>query len=155
MSPPRLSIESRLQKHIKKLDGCWVFTGSLDKDGYGVFNYGRGKQVRAHRMSYEFYISQIPKGYLVCHKCDNPSCINPSHLFLGSHKDNTQDMIKKDRKICLKGSKHHYSKITETDVLAIRQKRLLGLKLKNIGNEFAISFQTVSSICKGKTWKHI
>jgi hypothetical protein len=155
MSPPRLSIESQLQKHIKSSNGCWIFTGCLDRDGYGVFGHGRNKQVRAHRMSYEFYVGSIPNGALVCHACDNPSCINPKHLFLGSAKDNTQDMIKKGRKASCKGSSHPLAKIDESDALWIKQQRQLSRSLKDIAKDLNISFQTVSSICKGTTWKHI
>lgn len=155
MSPPKLSIESRLQKHTKLSNGCWVFNGSLDKDGYGVFTYGRGKQVRAHRMAFEFYVGPIPNLILVCHSCDNPSCINPEHLFLGSPKDNTQDMIKKQRRPVLSGDDHPNAKLTEHQAHEIKQLRKQNVPLRSIANQYGISFQTVSSIAKGTTWKHI
>ena len=139
----------------RKRHGCWIFLGNTDRDGYGVFGHGRSKQLRAHRASFEFYKGAIKKGMFVCHSCDKPSCINPEHLFLGTAKENTQDMIKKGRKANFEGSNHPLSKLDEIDVLFIRQEREFGKKLKDIANKFGITFQTVSDICRGKTWKHL
>jgi len=155
MSPPRISIENRLQVYEVQSNGCWNFLGNKDKDGYGVFGHGRGKQLRAHRASFEFHKKTSAAGLLVCHSCDNPSCINPDHLFLGKPKDNTQDMIKKGRKANCKGSKHPSAKLNELDIVCIKEQRLLGKKLKEIANQFSITFQTVSEIYRGKTWKHL
>lgn len=155
MSPPRISIEQRLKNYVETKNGCWNFLGNKDKDGYGVFGYGRGTQLRAHRASFQFHKKTSIDGFLVCHSCDNPSCINPNHLFLGNAKDNTQDMIKKGRRANLIGSNHPLSKLSDIDVICIKQQRLLGKNLKDIANQFGITFQTVSEICKGKTWKHL
>jgi hypothetical protein len=155
MSPPRISIENRLQTYKVQSNGCWNFLGNKDKDGYGVFSHGRGKQLRAHRASFEFYNKTSADGLLVCHSCDNPSCINPDHLFLGNPKDNTQDMIKKGRKANCQGSNHPLAKLNELDVISIKEQRSLGKKLIDIANQFGITFQTVSEICKGRTWKHL
>ena len=89
----------RFLKKIRKTNECWIWTAALDKDGYGVFRYKNKEKYKykAHRFSYEFFIGEIPKGKLVCHTCDNPPCVNPYHLFLGTRKDNTQDMLKKGR----------------------------------------------------------
>ena len=79
--------------------GCWIFTGALNEAGYGMVGLGaRGERNdRAHRITYRHFKGEIPKGMLVCHECDVPSCCNPDHLFLGTHKDNTRDMINKKR----------------------------------------------------------
>jgi hypothetical protein len=155
MSPPRISIKNRLQTYKVQDNGCWNFLGNKDKDGYGVFGHGRGKQLRAHRASFEFHKKTSAFGLLVCHSCDNPGCINPDHLFLGNPKDNTQDMIKKGRKANCQGSNHPSAKLNEIDVISIKEQRSLGKKLINIANQFGITFQTVSEICRGKTWKHL
>jgi hypothetical protein len=83
--------------------GCWEWLAGKDKDGYGSFQYGgpRGEQKfekrRAHRVSFDLFCGGLPEGMLVCHRCDNPSCVNPDHLFLGSTKDNVRDRINKGR----------------------------------------------------------
>lgn len=85
----RVSVESASQ--------CWVWSLARDKDGYGVAHQGK-KNIRAHRVSYEVFIGQIPEGMGVLHKCDNPPCCNPEHLFLGNNQDNMDDMVAKGRK---------------------------------------------------------
>lgn len=76
--------------------GCWIWVACSDKDGYGKFQH-EGKSIQAHRASYLIYKGEIPKGKLVCHSCDITSCVNPEHLFLGSHKDNIVDSVLKGR----------------------------------------------------------
>lgn len=85
----RVSVEANSQ--------CWIWSLARDKDGYGVAHVGR-KNIRAHRVSYEAFIEQIPEGMGVLHKCDNPPCCNPQHLFLGTNQDNMDDMVIKGRK---------------------------------------------------------
>jgi len=155
MAPPLKSISEHMKNYQIDSKGCWIFGGNHDKNGYGIFMHGRGKQLRAHRVSFEFHHGGLNAEMLVCHSCDNPSCINPNHLFMGTPKDNTQDMIKKGRKANCEGSNHPLSKLDEIDVLFIRQERSFGKKLKDIANDYGITFQTVSDICRGKTWKHL
>lgn len=87
--------ESLLQLTIVKNE-CLIFTGPKNHLGYGCIGY-KGKVVKAHRLSFLFHYGHLPNDLLVLHKCDNPACINPDHLFLGTHYDNTMDMIKKGR----------------------------------------------------------
>ena len=91
-------IESRFWSMVEKGDSCWNWTGSLSKKGYGQISKTRndGPEL-AHRLSYRLFVGPIPNGIMVLHKCDNPKCVNPSHLFLGTSGDNTQDMVQKER----------------------------------------------------------
>lgn len=93
---PKQTKESFYKKVRIKKSGCWHYKGALDSGGYGIVSY-LGKLTQAHRLSWFFTNGEIPEGLLVCHKCDNRRCCNPDHLFLGTHKDNMQDMIKKGR----------------------------------------------------------
>ena len=98
ITKPRVPIKDRLLSRYKVCGDCWIYTGQKTRDGYGVIGIGRTKQLRAHRVSYELHIGPIPAGMLVCHRCDTPLCIRPEHLFLGTPKDNTQDMLLKGRR---------------------------------------------------------
>lgn len=155
MANKLISIEEKLKRYMVDDRNCWNWIAAKDKDGYGVFSHHRGKQIRAHRASYFFHIGDIPNGMMVCHSCDNRSCINPKHLFVGTAKDNTQDMIKKQRRPILRGENHPNAKLTIQQVREIKELRAQNLPLLNIANQYGIRFQTVSSIEKGKTWKNI
>ena len=88
-------IKKRFESKIKKTKDCWFWTTSKNKDGYGR-SYYKGMRL-AHRIAWILYKGKIPKGLCVLHKCDNPSCVNPTHLFLGTHQDNMSDMKRKGR----------------------------------------------------------
>lgn len=94
-----ISVESDEARFWSKVEmipesSCWHWTGAKNGKGYGVMH---GRTRLAHRFSYELHNGPIPEGMLICHSCDSPLCVNKDHLFLGSHKDNTQDMVKKGR----------------------------------------------------------
>lgn len=141
-----LSLREKFDKYTVKSDHCWDWTGHKNNGGYGAIKDSSdhsGK--KAHRVSYELHVGAIPKGMLVCHKCDNPGCVNPNHLFLGTQSDNMIDMATKGR---------HTGKLTPEEVAKIRN--MAGSDThKNIALLFGLSQQTVSGIINRKTWKHI
>lgn len=152
MAPPARPVRERLLATIRvDPSGCWIWLGKKDKNGYGIIGIRRGKQYRAHRIAYETFRGPIPESILVCHKCDEPSCINPRHLFLGTAKANTADMLQKGRANRLRGEAHPSAKLENRHVAKIRELRATGMKLLSIANRFGVTFQHVSLICRGKT----
>jgi hypothetical protein len=153
-------LESFEDNVIMNIDGCWEWKGVVSRHGYPMI-YANGKTIRAHRFSYSHFIASIEDGMIICHKCDNTLCTNPDHLFQGTHKDNTQDCISKNRfKIPAnvdkaKGSKQGMSKLTETDVYKIKQMINDGISNRPIAKIFGVIHATISQIRCGKTWKHV
>lgn len=99
---PRPSMEERFWRRVQKTDSCWTWVGSLDGHGYGQIRASGPRDVtlmilRAHRYSYELHVGPIPEGLNVCHHCDNPRCVRPDHLFVGTARDNAIDMVRKGR----------------------------------------------------------
>lgn len=155
MAPPVREIKVRLLERRAIVGDCWEWDGACDKDGYGVMGIKRGKQYRVPRVSYTEFVGEIPEGMLVCHKCDNRKCFNPDHLFIGSPRDNTLDMVSKGRKASKRGSGHKMSKLVEKDVVDIRNARSSGESLASLASRFGVTFQHISNIAKRKTWRHI
>jgi len=148
-------LKHRFFPKIKISDaGCWNWTGRL-VGGYGSLNttaLGKSEQL-AHRISWIIHNGAIPDGLCVLHSCDNPQCVNPSHLFLGTSLDNNKDRDTKHRGA--KGDRIASSKLNSGQVLEIRKHRANGLTLAGIASMFGITNQSVDSICKFKTWKHV
>lgn len=130
--------------------GCWVWTASKFWDGYGKFRLG-ATMVKAHRISFEIHNGQIPDGLHVLHKCDNPACVNPEHLFSGSHAENMADKEAKARGVSFRGSKHGRAKLTEADVAVIRAAR--GVTQQQLADQFGVSNQLISRIKSGGIWR--
>jgi len=102
--------------------GCWLWNGTKDYKGYGVI-YASKRRRFAHRFSYELYVGEIPPGLCICHKCDNPGCVNPDHLWAGTNQENVDDKMKKGRWGCGErkpGQKLSYAKLQDSDIYAIR-----------------------------------
>lgn len=129
--------------------GCIVWTAADKGNGYGMV-WQDGKVQMTHRVAYEQKYGAIPAGHLVCHRCDVRSCINPDHLFLGTHADNSADMWAKGRGLF--GDRAHWAKVSEADVQAIKAAYEAGRPQREIGAEYGLSQQQVSRICRGERW---
>lgn len=136
--------------------GCWIWIGSDYGDGrYGGFGLGqRGAVEYAHRASWRIHCGEIPAGMFVCHHCDVPACVNPHHLFLGTPKENTHDMLRKGRAGAPnhRGVRNGRAKLTEDQV---RQLRATPGTLREVGALFGVSTHIVRSIRIGKLWSHV
>ncbi len=137
------TVEQRFWDFVQKSDGCWTWSGDRIVDGYGRIRV-HGRLVLAHRMSWELHFRPIPDGLDVLHHCDNPPCVRPDHLFLGTPADNSADMVAKGR---------HYGshKLTAEDVQTIRRSRDTAA---NLATRFSVTRSTVYYIRARKTWKH-
>lgn len=140
-------LNTRFWDRVTKTETCWIISGAHTKFGYGLI----GHQL-AHRFSWELNVGPIPDGLWVLHKCDNPPCVNPDHLFLGTPKDNQQDAAKKGH--LPRGESNHRAKLREAQVIEIRNRHRNGELGRTLAKEFGISENGVSCIVNLKTWKH-
>lgn len=131
---------------------CWEYTGPISSNGYGLVVYSNRKYA-AHRLAYETFVGYIPDGMFVCHICDNKQCFNPAHLFLGSPKDNSEDMASKGR--AARGENNGFSKLCETEVRLMRQLCESGSSFGEIGRMFGISRSTARQVCNRTIWSHL
>jgi len=160
-SPQGMEAILRLKKNLEQKSRKNIETGCIEWTGFYVkhFGYGavgfKGRQMRAHRASWLVYKGEIPKGKLVCHKCDNPKCINVDHLFLGTYKENMEDMLRKKRGVFVNGEKQGSCKLNEKQVLEIRLQKSQGLSYKSLANMYGVAVSNIFSIIHRKTWKHI
>lgn len=146
MSPKRIPVSDRILNRVAKQEGaCWLWQGCFGKDGYGVIGVGK-HQKRTHRVAYECFVGEIPNGMLVCHTCDQPACVNPNHLFLGTAKENYDDMVEKGRKRAAMRDNRPSSNIKQKDIQSLIEMRKSGKTLKEISVLYGVSFQTVSRI---------
>lgn len=144
-------IKERIESMVDKCGGCWNWKGHKSLFGYGQIKIN-GSQQMAHRVTYELYVGRIPKGLCVLHKCDNPSCCNPDHLFLGTMKDNVIDCMKKGRRSNRKGENNNNAKLTEIQVKEIRRKHESGARGVELAREYNVSKQTISSVVCRIAW---
>lgn len=139
-SNTQLDFWNRVRVGENALDDCWEWVGGLSRVGYGQMTY-EGRTHTAHRLAWEFMRGEIPGELFVLHKCDNPTCCNPWHLFLGTHQDNMDDMKKKKRAI---GKK--IKRLTDEEVLAVRAMYEAGVKGQIIADVFGVTTTCVSLI---------
>lgn len=133
--------------------GCWLWTGTMNSDGYGNFGVKASCHAKAHRVSYEIYKGKIPPGLIVRHKCDNPSCVNPDHLELGTHADNSSDRSKRNRTAL--GAKNGKSVLKPEQVYSIRSLASVGMSERVIAREIGVHRGTVNAVLSGRTWAHL
>ena len=158
--------------HSVELGNCWVWTGNLSPDGYGQFmitspllpEKPRQKAARSHRVAWELTHGVAASESLVLHKCDNPKCCNPAHLFLGNQLDNINDMMRKGRYVngiarapsaAARGEANGAAKLTGSQVLEIIAARRSGSRVLELAKLFNVSVATVKRICAGRQWRHI
>lgn len=146
----------RFEAKVEKTDGCWRWLGAKHGKGYGHFKMptgkGDGRIEKAHRTAYNLYVGEIPDGLMVLHRCDNPSCVNPDHLFLGTNDDNMKDMVAKGRGNGPRGEEQHFARLTEQAVESIRSSGKSGVAL---AAQHKVSPATISDVRNRKTWRHI
>lgn len=153
MRKTQTALERFESKVYYALDGCWYWTGYLNTRGYGVVRVGR-KTALAHRFSYSIHKGEIPNGLFACHRCDNPSCINPDHIFLGTNQDNMNDMKLKGRSQDNLGHKNPKAKLNEEQVIKIRSISHM-LSPKSLAEMFDVSRACIYDVLKRKRWNHI
>ena len=146
-------VSKKFFSKIDKTDACWNWIGYLTKRGYGSFKTKFGSL--AHRFSYLYHFGDFDPSLCVCHKCDNPLCVRPDHLFLGTQKSNMDDMVSKNRQQKCKGSGASKAKLTEGHVLYIRLLYQQGYQSKILADVFGVKPSTISNIITRKTWSHI
>lgn len=147
-----------MQNFLRKTDydnGCVVWKGSKSKRGYGSVSVS-GVSLKAHRVSYSWANSvDIPDGMHVCHACDNPSCVNPEHLWLGTPRENVFDMFKKGRYRIVNSKAHSGTRLSEDDVREIVRLKESGLGYKKIAKLYPVDRTSIVGIILGKTWTHV
>lgn len=131
--------------------GCWLWMRHCEHTGYGVVRI-QGRNWQAHRATWALFYGPIPKDLKVLHHCDTRSCINPSHLFLGTQADNISDMLKKMRGRISYGEAHHKAKLTLEDVELIREKLQHGEPISTLSKQFHVSAHSIRMIKTGRSW---
>lgn len=147
----RCALKSRLS--LNSETGCLEWSGGLSSTGYGRVGF-LGNIYYCHRVSYEMHKGPIPDGLIACHKCDNPKCCNPEHLFLGTQADNMRDMGRKGRQWTVPplGESHNRAKLSEADVRYIRS---CGLSAQRIAELYRMSPRTIYRVLNRETWKSV
>ena len=131
---------------------CWEWTAGRHRRGYGKYSVNRST-LPAHRVAWVLTHGEIPEGLLVCHACDNPPCVNPAHLFLGTAKDNAADRDTKGRANTPVGERSAFAKLTDSEVLAIRA--CAAEPLKALATRYHVSAATISRVRHNLIWKHL
>ncbi len=143
-----LRLEERFWPNVRKSNGCWEWTGPKEGQGYGAI------YLKAHIVSYELLVGEVPRGVMVFHRCDNPGCVNPDHLYLGNHSDNAKDAYRNGKKLRLYGKKKPATKLSDDEVKGIRRKyHKEKVSQASLGKEYGVTQAQISRIVRAKVWK--
>jgi len=149
-------LEERFWAKVEKSTGCWNWTAAKNPKGYGIFCIEKktNSLELAHRVSYRLHYGAIPEDLRVLHHCDNPTCVRPDHLFLGTDGDNTADKVAKNRQ--QKGEHHALAKLTDAQATEIRRRYAAGgVSQAQLAREYSINHATMGSLIHRKTWHHL
>lgn len=140
-------------------DACWNWKGPVRGRGYGSFNTGNRSDY-THRLAWIITYGQVLPGQVICHRCDNPACCNPAHLFIGSQRDNMRDMVRKGRNrssvTYRPGSSNPFARLTESQVIAIRNRyQQGGITQQSLAREYGVSRPMIGHIIARRNWKHL
>jgi len=158
----REEVPERFWSKVQRTEDCWPWKASTDGRGYGHFmlptGTSQGRLVKAHRFAWELTFGSIPNGLCVLHRCDNPSCVRPDHLFLGTLGDNARDMVAKGRFVMPKqphGEQHSQARLTESNVHLIRRTyELRNMTMQVLARQYKVGLTTVFDVLHRKTWTH-
>jgi hypothetical protein len=169
--PRPLPTEVRFFRSVVKTNTCWLWQGHLHPKGYGHIIHN-GKWMRVHRYAWIRVHGAIPQNMLVCHKCDVRHCVNPDHLFLGTAKDNSEDMVRKGRSArgersgwythygemmsgCVRGEQHKAAKLTDAIVTELRIEAAQGVSFKELAKRSGVDPAVISRAVRGENWAHV
>lgn len=145
------SVEQRFWSNVvgEPNSGCWLWMGPVDENGYARFRVG-ARKARMHRWAFETLVRPLSRSEIVCHKCDVPACVNPSHMFIGSQRDNVEDKVKKGRQSV--GRKSPCAKLTEDQVRDIRASDETN---RALGRKYGVTHGIIGKIKNREDWKHV
>lgn len=149
------NFEARFWSKVDQTGECWEWTAHRQQRGYGQFVVRKGVFYGAHVVSYALTHGPIPPGMSICHRCDNPPCVRPDHLFLGTQSDNAYDMFAKGRATRTRGMERANARLTDGDVRVIRSApRYWGL-IRDLSAHYGVSTTTIRDIRNGQKWRHV
>ena len=154
MNTKKPILQRLMQRSIRQGE-CLIWTGARNNCGYGLIRFN-GKSCTVHRVSFTVHKGEIPAGMVIMHACDNRLCVNPEHLSIGTHSDNTRDMDSKARCKRTKGSQHHKATLTEEAAAEIRRRYKPYCRANStyaLAREFSVSQSTIKAVLQGTTWR--
>lgn len=156
---PPTPLRDRFWPRVRKGAGCWLWLGGVDSDGYGQIAVkaadGHRTSARAHRIAWELTHGPVPAGLCVLHRCDNPPCVRPDHLFLGTPTDNNHDMLAKGRERPPVGVEHGMARLTEEQAREIRRRVAAGESRRAVAALMGVHYSHACSVARGARWKHL